>query len=93
MYIEAFNMDALEGVIHVARSISFVAVAAICIINKSNIFLPSRAIYIMLAIRWSMSKAIHLAVQYIATMCASMHIAPIKFVGERRFLGRLKSSD
>jgi len=31
MHIEGFNMHALEGAIHIARSISFVAVAAICI--------------------------------------------------------------
>lgn len=27
-----------------------------------------------------MSKALHIAVQYIATMCASMHIAPINML-------------
>ena len=40
MHIEGFNMQALEGAIHIARSISFVAVAAICI-DKTNIFLTS----------------------------------------------------
>ena len=37
MHIEGFNMHALEGAIHIGRSISFVAVAAICI-DKTNIF-------------------------------------------------------
>ena len=37
MHIEGFNMHALEGAIHIARSISFVAIAAICI-DKTNIF-------------------------------------------------------
>jgi len=31
MHIEGFNMHALEGAIHIDISISFVAVAAICI--------------------------------------------------------------
>ena len=62
---------ALEGAIHIARSISFVAVAAICI-DKPNIFLTSP--------RWSMSDAIHIAVCNIATMCLSMHITPINMI-------------
>ena len=66
MHIEGFNMHALEGAIHIAISISFVAVAAICI-DKTNIFLTSRAICIVLTIRWSMSNAIHIAVYNIAT--------------------------
>ena len=76
MHVEGFNVHALEGAIHIARSISFVAVAVICI-DKTNIFLTSPAICIVLTIRWSMSKAIHIAVQYIAMLCASMHITPI----------------
>ena len=76
MHFEGFNIHALEGAIHIARSISFVAVAAICI-DKTNIFLTSPAICIVLTIRWSMPKAVYIVVQYIATMCASMHIAPI----------------
>ena len=76
MHIEGFNIQAREGAIHIARSISFVAVAAICI-DKTNIFLTSPAICIVLTIHWSMSKAIHIAVHNIATMCASMHITPI----------------
>ena len=70
MHIEGFNIHALEGVIHIARSISFVAVAAISI-DKTKIFLKSPAICIVLTIRWSMSNAIHIiAVHNIATMCA-----------------------
>ena len=52
------------------------AVAAICI-DKTNIFLTSPAICIVLTIRLSISKAIHTAVHNIATMCAAMHITPI----------------
>ena len=82
MHIEGFNIHALEGVIHIARSISFVAVATICI-DKTNIVLPGRAICIVLTIRWSMSNAIHITVvQNIATMCASMHITPINMSGD-----------
>ena len=44
MYIEGFNMHALEGAIHIARSISFVAVAAICI-DKTNLFDESINMY------------------------------------------------
>jgi len=45
MHIEGFNIHALEGAIHIARSISYVAVAAVCIfIDKTNIFLMSPAI-------------------------------------------------
>ena len=79
MHIEGFNMHALEGAIHIAISISFVAVAAISI-DKSNICLTSPAICIVLTIRWSMSKAIHIAVHSIATLCASMHITPINMI-------------
>ena len=61
-YIEGFNIHALKGAIYIARSISFVAVAAICI-DETNIF--------------SMSPAKHIAVHNIATICASMHITPI----------------
>ena len=71
MHIEGFNMHAIEGAIHIARSISFVAVAAICI-GKTNIFL--------LTIRWSMSNAIHIAVYNIETMCSSLHITPINMI-------------
>ena len=52
------------------------AVAAICI-DKTNIFLTSPAICIMLTIRWSKSNAIHIAVHNIATTRAPMHITPI----------------
>ena len=77
MHIEGFNIHALEGTIHIARSISFVAIVAICI-DKINIFLTSPAtICIVLTIRWSLSNARHIAVHNIATMCASMYIAPI----------------
>ena len=38
MHIEGFNIQALEGAIHIARPTSFVAVAAVCI-DKTNIFL------------------------------------------------------
>ena len=76
IHIEGFNIHALEGPIHIAISISFVAVAAICI-DKTNIVLTSPAICIVLTIRWSMSNAIHIAVFNIATVCASMHITPI----------------
>ena len=79
MHIEGFNMHALEGAIHIARSISFVAVAAIRI-DKTNIFLTSPAICTVLTIRWSMPNAIHIAVYNIATMCASMHITPINII-------------
>ena len=79
MHIEGFNMHALEEAINIARSISIVAVAAICI-DKTNIFLTSPAICIVLTIRWSMSNAIHIAVYNIATMCASMHITPINMI-------------
>ena len=34
MHIEGFNIHALEGAIHIARSISFVAVAAIYVLIK-----------------------------------------------------------
>ena len=81
MHIEGFNLHALEGAINIARSISFVAVAAICIDN-TNIFLTSPAICIVLTIRWSMSNAIHIAVCNIATMCPSMHITPINTSGD-----------
>ena len=37
MHIEGLNIHALEGAIHIVRSILFVAVAAICI-DKTNIF-------------------------------------------------------
>ena len=77
MHIEGFNLYALEGEIQIiARSISFVTVAAICI-DKTNILLSSPAICIVLTIRWSMSNAIHIAFHNIATMYASMHITPI----------------
>ena len=79
--IEGFNTHALEGAIYIARSISFVAVAAICI-DKTNIFLTSPVICIVLTIRWCMSNAIHIAVHNIATMCASMHITPINMSGD-----------
>ena len=79
MHIEGFNMHALEGAIHIAISISFVAVAAICIDN-TNIFLTSPAICIVLTICWFMSNAMHIAVYNIATMCASMHITPINMI-------------
>ena len=79
MYIEGFNMHALEGAIHIARSISFVAVAAICI-DKTIIFLTTPAICIALTIRWSMPNAIHIVVHNIATLCASMHITPINMI-------------
>ena len=47
MHIESFNIHALEGAIHIARSISYVAVAAVCIfIDKTNIFLMSPAMLI-----------------------------------------------
>ena len=52
------------------------AVAAICI-DKTNIFLTSPTVCIVLTIRWSMSNAIHIAVHNIATMCALMHTTPI----------------
>ena len=58
MHVEGFNIHALEGAIHIARSISFVAVAAICI-DKTNIYLMRLAICIVLTKRWSMSNAIH----------------------------------
>ena len=61
--------------------VSFVAVAAICI-DKTNIFLTSQAICIVPTTRWSMSNAIHFAFHNIATMCASMHITPIKMSGD-----------
>ena len=35
MHIEGFNIHALEGAIHIARSTSFVAVAAVCIDNNN----------------------------------------------------------
>ena len=79
MLIEGFNKHALEGAIHIARSISFMASAAICI-DKTNIFFMSPAICIVLTICWSMSNAIHIAVYNIATMCASMYIAPINMI-------------
>ena len=50
MYNEGFNIHALEGAIHIARSTSFVASSAICI-DKTNIFLTSPAICIVLPIR------------------------------------------
>ena len=81
MRIEGFNTHAFEGAIHIARSISFVAVASICI-DKTNILLTSPAICIVLTIRWSMSNAIHIAVHNIATMCASMHITSINMSGD-----------
>jgi len=57
-----------------AISISFVAVAAICI-DKTNIYWPNRAICIVLTlIRWSMFNTIQIAVHNIAMMCASTHI-------------------
>ena len=80
MHIEGSNMHALEGVIHIARSISFVAVAAIGTIDKTNTFLISPAICMVLTIRWSMSNAIYIAVYNIATMYASMHITPISMI-------------
>ena len=76
MHIEGFNIHALEGAIHIARSILFVAVAAIWI-DKTNIFLTSTTICIVLTMRRSMSNAMRIAVYNIATMCASMHITPI----------------
>ena len=80
MHIEGSNIHALEGAIHIARSIYFVAVAAICI-DKINMFLTrSPEICIVLTIRWSMSNAIHIAVHNIATMCASIHITPINMI-------------
>ena len=72
IHIEGFNIHALQGAIHIARSILFVAVAAICI-DKINIFLTSPTICIVLTIRLSMFNAIHIVVYIIATMCASMH--------------------
>ena len=52
----------------------------ICI-DKTNIFLTSPVICIVLTIRSSMSKVIHIAVHNIATLCASiMHITPIKMI-------------
>ena len=79
MHIEGFNMHALEGAINIARSISIVAVAAICVDN-TNIFLTSPAICIVLIICWSMSNAIHIAVYNIATMSATMLITPINMI-------------
>ena len=76
IHVEGFSIHALDEVIHIARPISFVAVAAIRIDN-TNIFLTSLAICIVLAIRWSMSNAIYIAFHNMATMCASMHITPI----------------
>ena len=76
MHIEGFNIHTLEGAIYIARSISFVAVAAICI-DKTNVFLTSPVICIVLTIRWSMPNAIHIAVHNIATLYASMPITPI----------------
>ena len=81
MHIDGLNIHALEGAIHIARSVSFVAAAAIHVLIKPiNIFLTSPAICIVLQIRWSMPNAIHIAVYNIATMRASMHITPINMV-------------
>ena len=44
MNIEGFNIHALKGAIHIARSISFVAVAAICI-DKPIYFDESSNVY------------------------------------------------
>ena len=78
MHIEGFNIHAaFEGAIHIAISISYVAVVAEICIDKTNIFLTSPEICIVLTRRWSMSNAIHIPVYNIATMCASMHITPI----------------
>ena len=60
MHIEGFDIHALEGTIQIARSISFVAVAAICMYWSNNCFCRSRAICIVLTICWSMSKAIYI---------------------------------
>ena len=84
MHIEGFNMHALEGAIHIARLISFVAVAAICF-DEINIFLASPAICIVLTIRWYISNAIHIVVHDIAMMCASKHITPINMIVSNTF--------
>ena len=76
MHIEGFNIHALEGAIHIARSISFVAVAAIRI-DKTNIFLTSPAICIVLTIPWSMSKAIHISVYALVELCKQMVVSPL----------------
>ena len=78
MHFEGFNIHALEGAIYIARSISFVAIAAVCI-GKTNIVLPSPAICIVLTIRRSMSN-MYIAIYNTATMWASMHITPINII-------------
>ena len=69
MQTEGFNIYDVEGAIHIARSIiSFVRVATIC---------NDRAISfcrVGLTRRLSVIEAMFIAVQYIATMYASMHI-------------------
>ena len=65
--IEGFNTHTLEGAIHIARSISFVAVAAICI-DKTY-----RANNTLVHVQ----RNTYIAVHNIGTMCALMHITPI----------------
>ena len=79
MHIEGFNIHALEGAIHIAWSISFAAVAAICI-DKTNIFLTSPAISIVLTIRWSMSNA-----KYILRFITSRRCARQAYYSDQQY--------
>lgn len=76
-HIEGLNMHGVEGAIHTARDY-FSWRRLQCILIHQYLF-PGVEPYVSRP----MSRAMHILVQYIATMCASNHIASINMSEDR----------